>query len=352
MQANSYASPAARGGNREDLRDVLTILEPESFPFTSMVRKTDEAAATLGEVLGDTLRAPRISGTREGQSNGKGNNKAAKRQRFGVYQHRVMDEYGTTDVQQAISKRGGTAAVANEFAYGKAKTLRELKRDMEAICCSNQDHAGGSDAEMQTRGCFKWLQPSATASFTAPAVPAEFLPLATSATGTTTVTALKTIGAAATTANLTEDDLNYILIALQRQHGGSREYQGIFGDAIVNVVDHFTRTNSSTTNVRYQVNDNADKHEISMTVKVFQSSAGRVNILPTQFNFWDSTTNLPDPSAGLILKLDLWYLDSLEGLHAVDRDDDEDAGGVSGYAKAMFANCCKMPRGNGKITQS
>jgi hypothetical protein len=349
MNANSYSTPGTTGGNREDLRDVLTILEPEQTPYTSMVKKKSEAAAVLTEVLADTLRKPRTGGSREGQDAGQGNNKAQKRQRFGVYQHRIQDTYGTTDVQQAISRKSGTAAVSNEFEYGKAKTLREMKRDMEAICCSNNDHQGGSEADMQTRGCFKWLQAAGSASFTAPSVPTDFLPAATSATGSTTVSALKTLGGAATTANFNEDDLNLILIALSRVYGGSREYQGIMGDALINIIDHFSRTNKSSTETRYQVNDSADRHEITMKVKVFESSAGRVNIIGTQFNNVDSNGD-PDASAGLILNMELWHLDFLENLYA--EDGPETAGGQTGFAKAIFSNCCKHPKGNGKITQS
>lgn len=349
MNANSYNSPGQAGGNREDLRDVLTILEPEQTPYTSMVTKTSQAASTLVEVLGDTLRKPRTTGTPEGKDAGKGNNKATKRRRFGTYVHRIQDEYSVTDVQQAISKRGGVAAVSDEFAGAKAKTLREMKRDMESVACSNNEHAGNSDADMTTRGCFMWIQPASSNSQTTNKVPDDFLPATTSATGTTTVSQLKTLGGAATTSNFTEDDLNLILQSLQRQHGGSREYQGIFGDALINVVDHFTRTQSSTTNQRYQVLEQADDHEITMMVKVFESSFGRVNFIPTQFNNVNSSGD-PDASAGLILYMPLWYLDFLDQLHAVDGE--EGAGGQSGYAKAMFANCCKSPKGNGKITQS
>ena len=44
MNANSYASPSIIGGNREDLRDILTIFEPEETPFTSACKKGDAPA--------------------------------------------------------------------------------------------------------------------------------------------------------------------------------------------------------------------------------------------------------------------------------------------------------------------
>lgn len=350
MNANSYGTPGTGGGNREDLSDTLTILEPEETPYTSSVKKVSEASATYVEVLGDVLRAPRTSGTPEGKDNGKGNNKVSKRKRFGTYVHRIQDEYGVTDVQQAISKRGGVASVADEFAGSKAKTLREMKRDIEAVCVADQEHNGANDSDMTTRGCFRWVNlQGGSNTQTTNKVPDDFLHSATSATGTATVTAIKTMGAAASAITFTEDDLTLMLQALNRIHGGKRTYTCLFGDNLQNVVDHFTRTNSSTTNTRYRVQSMADEYEITLMVKVFDSSFGRCEFVSTQFNKLSSSTSLGDPDAGLILYMPLWYLDFLEEMHA--EDNPPTAAGQDGWAKAMFANCCKMPKGNGKVTQ-
>src|SRR6187402_1066934 len=121
--ANTYSSPSWAGGNREDLMDVLTIVEPETYPVTSTIRK-----------------------------------------RIGNYVQIFRDEYAVTDLQELVE----TAAVDDEFAYAKFKSARELKRDIELSICSGQDRQVGSgDIPYLTRGLFNWI--SATGPADVPA---------------------------------------------------------------------------------------------------------------------------------------------------------------------------------------
>jgi hypothetical protein len=336
------ANPGTTGGNREYLKDVLTILEPEETPYISMVNKGESPAGSYIEVLASQLRKPRTTGTREGLDASKMNNKAKNRKRFGTYLHRSQDEYGCTDVQQAISERGGVAAVNSEFEADKAQTMREVKRDIEAACCSANEHVNGNggDAEMLTRGNFCWLDKQGGTLQTTNPVPTEFL-LIDAATASDGVGQYRS-GITA----VTEDQLNIACQALARVHGGKREFQCIAGDIFVKTVDNFTRVNSSTTNARYTVREMADEHQITLMVKVFESSFARVNILPTQFNKVGAT-GTGDPYAAQILYMDLWEVDFLEELHA--KDEEPNAGGKNGYVKAIFANLCKMPKGNANI---
>lgn len=328
MNANSYQAPGTTGGNKEWLDGTLTILEPEETPFTSMVQKDNDAKATFHEVVSDRLRAPRISGTREGESGMKGSNKALKRQRFGAYLHRFLDTYGVTDVQQAVSEAGGNAVTDNEYADAKAKCLREMKRDLEAAACSNQDTQGGSDDEMLMRGAFKWLSATQT-----PQIPSDFLvPAAQRPTGTAT---------------LTEANVQTVLKSLKAQ-GGKRTYAFIAGSDYIEDIDFFTRTgDGGSTATRYKVEETGKSREITLMVRVFDTSFGRLEIHPSDFVNVDSA-GTGDADSALILNMSLWKMSFLERLHAVD--DDEDAGGMSGYCKAIGGLFCKMPRGNATIT--
>lgn len=337
MQANSYSSPGTTGGNRESLENLLTILEPEETPYTSMVSKGGEVSATYTEWLADTLRKPKRGGTREGADAGRGSNKATKRQRFGTYLNRSLEEYGVSDVEEDISKKGGVAATDDLYAEGKAKTVREMKRDMEFINCSNQEHQGASDTEMQTRGCFKWL--SATAQATQP-VPADFRP----------ATAQILSGVGTSNPLFTEAQLNGVLKAMKRIYGGKRTFQMFSGDTAVETIDNFTRVQPSSTNNRYHVNQNADEYEINLMVKVFDSSFARVEIVPSQFLNGD-TAGADDPTAALIMNMELWKMMFLETLHSKDLDP-EQAGGPRGYAKQIWLNRCNNPKGNGYIVNT
>ena len=67
-------------GNREDLTDVLTILEPESTPFVSMAKKAT-ASGTFSEVQVDDLAVASFDGVNEGEDVTSFDNKAANRAR-------------------------------------------------------------------------------------------------------------------------------------------------------------------------------------------------------------------------------------------------------------------------------
>lgn len=333
MNANSYQSPGTTGGNREWLDTTLTILEPEECPFTSLVSKDNSARGTFHETVADRLRAARTTGTREGATAGGGGNKAVKRQRFGAYLHRFLDTFGVTDVQQAVSEKGGNAVTEDEYADAKAKAVREVKRDIEATCLSSIDTQGGTDDEMQLRGAFTWLASSQT-----PAIPADFLtPAAQRVTG---VADLQETGA---------NSVNSVLKSLAQQ-GGSGDYHMFAGVDYVEDIDLFTRTgDAGSTKTRYQVVENGKQQTISMIVKVFATSFGRVTVHRDQFIRVDSS-GVGNATSALIADLDHWHLTFLEALHAADNP--EDAGGMTGYVKAIGGLFCRMPRGSAYIYNS
>lgn len=332
MNTNSY-TPGTTGGNKEWLDGTLSILEPEDTPFTSMVQKDNDARGTLHEVVADRLRAARTTGSREGTAGTNGNNKAAKRARFGAYLHRWIDNFGVTDVQQAISERGGNAVTSDEYADAKAKSVREVKRDIEATCLSTIETKGGGDDEMQLRGAFTWLASSQT-----PAIPSDYItPAAQRLTGV---------------ADLTEtgsNSINSVLKSLATQ-GGSGEFHMFAGNDYVEDVDLFTRTgDAGSTKTRYQVLENGRAQDITLMVRAFQTSFGRVIVHPDQF-IRIASDGTGDADSCLILDMGTWKMSFLEALHAAD--DEETAGGMSGYVKAIGGLYCRMPRGNAYIYNS
>lgn len=335
MNASAY-NPGTTGGRREDLRNVLTILEPEETPFVSRVRKGPAPKSTLVETLGDTLRKAKNSGTKEGTDGTKGGNKAANRSRFGVYIHRLQESFGVSDVQQIISERGGQAAVDDEYGTAKAKTIREMKRDLEAVCLGTQEDSGGTtESDMKTRGVQKWLSTSAQSSNP---VPSNFRTLSNASVS----------GKSFAGTRFTEDDLNGVLKTLKGAYGGKRTYMGLGGNNAVDTVDHFTRTDVSSA-ARYRVFEDADTHEITMMVSVFDSSFGRLEMQSDDFIAIDSNGD-PDAEHLDILNPELWHLDLFDALHSTDLPDL--GGGPNGQAKVMFALLCDSPKGNGRIYNS
>lgn len=349
MQATT-AIPGTTGGNREDLRDDITMLEPQKTPYTSTVTKTSEASAMLSEVLGDRMRAPRTNGTREGTAGGKGGNKATRRARFGVYTHRQQDEWGVTLEQQIISKRGGTAGVSNEADYQRSKTMSEFKRDLEAVNMSNndgQDGAGG-DADMKTRGVMKWLTAAGTAL--TPEIPNDFRVPGGTASGESPdlngSTSCVFIHGNTTPQLFTEDQLLKLCKNVSLTHGGKESFDLIGGVNVVETIDHFERIISSSTVTPYTVSHFGGERSIEMMVNVYECSFGKINVIGSQFVQCDST-GTGDPNAAALLKMDLWYIDSLQDLEEVETY--KNAGGEGGTYLTLWQNVCLSPRGNGKL---
>lgn len=325
--ANTYSSPAAAGGNREDLRDILTILEPEGTPVTSMIAKGPAPEATLVEVLADTLRPARKTGAPEGKDINSFSNKSNKRQRFGNYIHILEDTFAVTDVQMHVA----TAGTNNLYGEEKAKCLRELKRDLEAVVCGDQEMQQGSNAaDWQTRGLFTWIQ--STAQSVNP-VPADYL------------TPAGNIGAYGS--GITEAQFNGILQSLFTVYGQKKTYEVPAGVDFINTVDNFTRVQPSSTNQRYNVTEYASSRQITLSVRVFDSSFGIANLIPDQFLKIDAN-GVGAPAAALFLNMELLELQFMESLHSVDKVDE--GGGPRGYCKAIASLCVKNPRGLGKNT--
>jgi len=332
--ANSYSSPSTAGGNREDLRDVLTILEPEQTPVVSAIRKGPGPRGTSTEVLADELDKPQIGGQPEGRDITSFSNKATKRQRFGNHIQIQSRDFGVTDVQQLVD----TAAVSDEYQYAKMKTLREMKRDIEATICSDNDkQAGNGTDQWKTRGLHRWLR--GTASSAPSDIPVEYR----------TPAAQDFLGVSGGS-NLKESDLNGVLQSLFETHSAKKSYMGVFSPDVVEQIDLFTRMEGTGGRERYTITDSAATKTINLEVKVFNSSFGRINVLPSVFLNWDNDTDANegasgtfDSDAGLLLDLSLLELQYMMPL-TVHNLDDEGAG-KRGYAKTIYSLCVKNPKG-------
>lgn len=336
--ANSYSSPSTAGGNREYLRDVLTVLEPEGTPVTSMITKGPEMEGTFAEVLADTYRPARTSGRPEGQDAGVASNNSNKRRRFGNYPHIIREDFGVTDMQMGVE----IAGVPSEYDYQKSKAVAQLKRDMEAVICGNQEmQQGASDTEWKTRGLYKWAQSSGS-GYGVNAVPDDFL--------TPTGSILTSVTVSNGIASLTENQLLVVLQSMFTVYGKPMTYQFVGDVTLQAAVDNFSRLQPSSTNQRYYIVDDAKEHEVNFSVTSFNTSFGIVHMIPSMFVNIDSTTGLSTQPSGLILNMAMLELQFFKEGKLHTEDLPRNAGGKNGYAKCVFAVCNKNPKGMGKIT--
>jgi len=308
-------------GQREDLSDVLTILEPESTPFVSMANKAT-ATGTFFEVQVDDLSTANFDGVNEGEDVTAFDNKAANRARIGNYIQKFRRTYAVSDIAELVD----TAGVANEFAASEAKAVREIKRDLEAAVCSAQDRQAdsGAGAPYKTRGMFKWLgvggQPSD--------VPAFAQNVANDTTGTQT-----------------EATFNSVLQELYEANGmPGGQLTLIAGPQLKKEISDFARQ-AGGAGFAFSVTQPAESKKITLTVNLYEGDFGTVAIVPSVFLNRTSGSSTIDGDAGLLIDPEYVAIHTLKA--ESNSELENQGGGRRGFCDVIAGLACHMPKAHG-----
>lgn len=323
-------------GNREDLTDWLTILEPEDCPKTSTFAKTKAPSNRLQEWQADTLAPVDFSGVREGEDVTAFNNETANRGRFGNYVQKFRRPWMVSEMEEATD----VAGVGSEVAVSKTKAAREVKRSIEAAIGSDNDmQVDNGVVPYKTRGLGNWIR--ATAQTVNP-VPAAFL------------TPSANIDATAT-ASLTETLFNDVFQSIFQQNGGRRSYTLFAGPSLKRAISKFQRQEGATTAKSYMVTQDATDNRIDLNVTVYDGDFHTVTIIPDLFNGIldgaapSSTTN-QQKARGYVIDPMLVGVGYMIGLAATELENQ--GGGRRGFVGCVLALVCKNPRGLGKFAGS
>lgn len=308
-------------GNREDLSDIVTLLEPESTPLVSMAKKAN-ATGTFFEWQTDDLSEVSFAGVLEGEDASSFDDKAANRAKLGNFVQKLRRTYAVSDLQEIVD----TAGVASEYANAESKAVRELKRDLESAVCSAQDRdADDGTNPYKTRGMLKWLgvggQPAD--------VPAAFQNVANDTTGTQT-----------------ETTFNNVLQELYEANGmPGGQLTLIAGPGLKREISNFARQEGTATSLSFSVTQPAESKKISLTVSVYEGDYGVVNILPSVFVNRTSGSATIDADAGLLI--DPEYV----GIHMLKAESTSElenrGGGRRGFADLVAGLACYSPKAHG-----
>ena len=308
-------------GNREDLTDIISILEPESTPFVSMMKK-GRATGTFVEWQADKLSTPDFDGVNEGEDVSSFKNQAEDRARLGNYVQKFRDTFQVSDIQELVD----TAGVANEFANAEAKAVRNVKRSIESAFCSSQDRQAeaGSGTPYKTRGMLKWLgvggQPSD--------VPAAYQNVANDTTGTQT-----------------EATFNSVLQELYEANGmPGGQLTLIAGPSLKQEISNFSRQASATNNT-YVINQDAESRKITLTVNLYEGDFGNVAIVASLFVNRTSGSDTVDADAGLLIDPEYVGMHSLKAESATELEDQ--GGGRRGFVDVIAGLACYSPKAHG-----
>ena len=318
-------------GKREDLSDIIAVVDAKETVLSSVIKKGKPITNALTEWQTDIYDTPNTTGVVDGTdvtTASQYTNAAANRARLGNYCQRLWRNPMVTTMDEDVAEIAGISdpdpqgvAGATEFARAKAKMTVQLKRDMEATLLSdNGAQADNGTVPFQTRGLGKWLS---TAADSVQAQPASQLLSAGQVYDVN-------VNGAQTMAAFNESSLRAILEARWAQTGSAALLIGIVGSSVKDAISDFTRYEpnvSGSANVRfYGANNVADK-KVSTVVDVYEGDYGTIELHLSAF--------LPNTSRGYIL--DTRYLELRTKKAPGFRQLPDLGGGPRGIIDTIFA---------------
>ena len=272
-------------GKREDLADMIALVDARDTPFTSMARKGSKPGNMLFQWQADTNPLPQIGGTIDGTDvnlvSGISNYVVEYRKQLGNYGQVFRRPTGVSKLSQDLAD---VAGVRDSLSDNVAKAIVGLKRDMEVTFMSDQaGQADNASVPYLTAGIQKWTSGSSTVGAGLPPLTDGTLDL------TTPADSRKGTGSAA--ANLTDTMVQGLLKSIFDITGQYKSFDCIVGTDLKRAftgllgTTNLTTTVSSTSAVSkvqtFQRDAAADTFIQSMDV--FQGDFGTVRLHPTTF---------------------------------------------------------------------
>ena len=317
-------NPGSAVSNREDLMDVLTILAPEETPVLSSATKA-RANATFVEWTVDSLSSPSTAGIAEGADVTTFTDQFSGRARLGNYIQKFRRDYMVSDLQEAVDSVGPA-----KVAQAEAKAIRELKRDIEATLCSNNDRAveDGAGTVYKLRGLGDWIDSAGPSD-----VPAAFR---------TPADSIHSSG------NFTETVLNNLITSIYRVTGASNGLTLVADTALRRDISDFARVgldgSTSDQGIR-SVNYNGDVAQIKLSVEVYQSDHGLVSIINGNPDCMPDTAN---KDTGYLVHPEYYGISELIPMGSTRLPNQ--GGGERGFVDCALTLLMYHPGAHGKIT--
>ena len=322
-QPNAPQAKTSKGSaisNREDLSNELAILAPEETPILSLCSK-GKANSTFTEWTVDSLASPVTTGISEGSDVTSFSDKFADRARLGNYIQLMRRDYLVSNLQQAVTSVGPA-----NVAQAEAKSMREIKRDIEATIASDNEMTveNGAGTPYGMRGLGKWIQSTAQATN---AVPESYRTPSGSILATT----------------VTESTFNTMLGSIFSKNGEMNSLTLVANTALRQIISGFTRAPSVSTNNVYHVNQDATSKAITLSVNLYDSDFGIVKIVN------GNPSCMPTASTNVGYVLNPKYLGFNTLIPMGGTRLENQGGGERGYVDVAGTLCVKHPQAHGKI---
>ena len=326
-------------GIRQDLSDLIAVVDAKTCPVVSMAKKGAEPINPLTQWQADgyaatTVPAGVLSNTDVSSSDFVDN--AANRVLLSARIQKFREVPSVDDLANSVSEVAGIGK-KREMARAVTKSLEQLKRSMEAAFCSDQESVEQSGSTpYKTRGLGRWIQNGAQTD----------LPV-NSAYRTPTSSVNTTV-----TASLTENDIQNMLQSIYEQTGKGQTYSLVCGPALKRQFTSFTRTQFGSTNVAsaIRVLNQKSENKIVSTVDIFEGDFGTLELIPSLFLAADASgagATAVKNGRGYVLDMDMVELRYNRKPRFQELEDR--GGGPRGIVDAICALCVKSPLALGKF---
>lgn len=292
----NLTEPSFSSGKREELADLISLVDAKDTPFTSMAKKGSKPGNTLFRWQADSLPAPKMTGVVDGTDvttydnyvkDGATTYRAELSNFIQIFRRSVRVSPLTQDITTV-------AGVRDELANNVAKGIQALKRDMEVTLCSNNGaQADDGTLPYLTRGLHMWLQPSATKDTVLPVID-QFCTPASNRTS---------VGTAA----LTESVVQNVLTGIYSQTGQYKDYDALVGTALKRAFTNlvFTTAQGSGTAPMTAIrtlNRESDSSSYISSVDVFEGDFGKLRLHPS--HYLNAVAGVGSTFAGYIIPFD------------------------------------------------
>lgn len=305
-------------GQREELADLISLVDAKDTPLTSMAKKGSKPKNTYFRWQVDRLPSPKIAPVVDGtdvdlsdtggdienyvQDNVGTANEVQYRKELGAYVQIFRRAVRVSALTEDINE---VAGVNSELANNVAKAIKLLKRDQEVTFGGSQGaQEDNGTVGYRTRGLHKWLAKRTAATGTGAdnqdnfeTIPTEFrTPDSSHATGSVSA--------------LTESKIQDVLTSMYKETGTFRDLDALVGPALKRAFTNlvFSTPSSGSTETRTAVrtlNRDATSSSYISSVDVFVGDFGKLRLHPSHWLKWNDSTKTADDNVGYIIPFDM-----------------------------------------------
>jgi len=321
-------------GKREDLRDVISIIDAKKYPLTSMAKKGLAPKNTLVEWQADGYPDPSFDGVLDGEDVTTHENMAEDRVKLSGRVQIFRRSPMVSLLAEEVSDVAGIGQ-KKELAKAISKALEMLKRDMECAFCSDRDsQAQSGSSPYRTRGLGSWISSSAQTDL--PVDERYRTPAAS-----IDATAVGSLG---------ESNLNAVLQSIWDKTGTDKTYQLLCGRTLRSRISTWTNVQTASTNVMSAIRtltQDADARKLTSTIDVVEGDFGTVELIASHWLANDNSDSAVRRARGYVLDMDL--VEILYHTAPKRKPLTDQGGGPRELVYAIAALCVKNPLGLGKF---